>query len=391
MAPGETTAAESNLYAGSAGVVLFLVELSKATGDESYLTDARRGADHLAATLPQTIEGEQAGLYTGVAGVGFALERVFQATREAKFRRAALRCVETLHAAARPAGGGVEWSDCTDIISGSAGIGLFLVYAAEEMEDGPSLDLAARAGRRLLEVSESAEGGRRWRMNPMFPRIMPNFSHGTAGVACFLARLHQATGERAFLDAAVDGAKHLIAIADTSDGGCRVYHHEPGGTGLYYLGWCHGPAGTARLFHQLWRTTRDAQWREWRDRAAHSLLESGIPEARSEGFWNNVGVCCGSSGAADFALSMDSCGGGDAYRAFARRLMDDVLQRGTSEARGTEATLKWVQAEHRVRPDLLQAQTGYMQGAAGVGLTLLRLHAAESGHDWTLKLPDSPF
>jgi hypothetical protein len=27
--------------------------------------------------------------------------------------------------------------------------------------------------------------------------------------------------------------------------------------------------------------------------------------------------------------------------------------------------LRWVQAEHRVRPELLVAQTGYMQGAAG--------------------------
>ena len=29
-------------------------------------------------------------------------------------------------------------------------------------------------------------------MTPDFPRIMPNFSHGTAGVAFFLATLHDA-------------------------------------------------------------------------------------------------------------------------------------------------------------------------------------------------------
>ena len=37
--------------------------------------------------------------------------------------------------------------------------------------------------------------------------------------------------------------------------------------------------------------------------------------------------------------------------------------------------LKWIQAEHRLHPDRLTAQTGLMQGAAGVGLTLLRLDA----------------
>jgi hypothetical protein len=53
--------------------------------------------------------------------------------------------------------------------------------------------------------------------------------------------------------------------------------------------------------------------------------------------------------------------------------------------------LRWVQAEHRVRPELLVAQTGYMQGAAGIGMWLLRLDAAGRGRGAFVRFPDTPW
>jgi hypothetical protein len=53
--------------------------------------------------------------------------------------------------------------------------------------------------------------------------------------------------------------------------------------------------------------------------------------------------------------------------------------------------LKWIQAEHRVRPDFLVAQTGLMQGAAGIGLWLLKLDAFEKEKKEKISFPDSPF
>ena len=53
--------------------------------------------------------------------------------------------------------------------------------------------------------------------------------------------------------------------------------------------------------------------------------------------------------------------------------------------------LKWVQAENRVSPDQVVAQTGFMQGAAGVGTVLLHLDAAERGRNWDVTFPDSPW
>ena len=56
-----------------------------------------------------------------------------------------------------------------------------------------------------------------------------------------------------------------------------------------------------------------------------------------------------------------------------------------------EGGIKWIQAEHRVRPEFLQAQTGLMQGAAGIGLWLLRLDAFDHSGVPKVIFPDDPF
>jgi hypothetical protein len=63
------------------------------------------------------------------------------------------------------------------------------------------------------------------------------------------------------------------------------------------------------------------------------------------------------------------------------------LERGTRDA----ADLHWTHAEHRVKPEFVQAQTGFMQGAAGIGTWLQHLDAFEQGRQPFLRLPDSPY
>jgi lantibiotic modifying enzyme len=206
-------------------------------------------------------------------------------------------------------------------------------------------------------------------------------------VAYTLATLHRASGERAFLDAAPAGARHLLDIGRRRDDGFLVYHHNGDGEDLYYLSWCHGPPGTARLFYRLHGITRDAAWLDWVRRSADGVVASGIPEQRTPGFWNNISLCCGNAGVGEFFLDLHGAMGGDAYLAFARRNATDLLRRGTEAGGG----MKWVQAENRVSPDDVMAQTGLMQGAAGVGMLLLHLDGVEAGRRPALVLPDSPF
>ncbi len=388
--PGDPATVTSNLYAGSAGVALFFLEAHRATGERRYLEHARGAADHIAATFDETADS---GLYTGLAGLCYTLGETARATGVRAYSSAARRCTLRLRERAKRVGAGIEWSDTTDIIGGGAGIGLFLLYAAREFDGAASRDAAIQAGRRLVSLARQESTGLSWRMNPSFPRVMPNFSHGTAGIAYFLATLAAETRQKEFLKPAVEGGRHLQSIATTAQGGhgdndvCLVMHNAPEGTDLFYLGWCHGPAGTARLFHQLHRVTGAAEWRTWVDRSARGILTSGIPDTQTPGFWNNVGQCCGSAGVGEFFLALHRASGRQEYLAFARRMTDNLLTRGTRDATG----LRWTHAEHRIRPELLQAQTGFMQGAAGIGTWLLHLDAFDRKRRPLVALPDSPF
>jgi lantibiotic modifying enzyme len=380
---------DSSLYAGYPGIILFLLELHHSTKDSNWLEEAKRGAQILISSLPDPLspplKGEDTGLYTGVAGQGFVLQEIFLATGEDIYRQAAMYCLEILQTSAHTAEDGVQWSSVTDIISGSAGIGLFLIDFYRRLKAPAALELAVRTGKRLLQLGiNEPDGGLSWKMSPDFPRVMPNFSHGTAGVAYFLAALYEVTRQTCFLDAALAGARYLLSI--TSPDGL-VCHHFPDGKGLFYLGWCHGPAGTSRLYHKMRQITGDPLWNKAVIHAAEGILHSGIPDRLTPGFWNNVGICCGNAGVADFFLDLYALTGRDDFLEFARRLTDHLLLRSTSTPTG----LKWIHADLQREPDNLSAETGLMKGAAGIGMHLLRWDAFEKATETIIKMPDSPY
>ena len=386
--PPDATTVERNLYTGYPGVLLFLVELHRATGDRAWLDLASSGADSLAASLPDTATGEGgAGLYTGLAGIAYTLEEVGRARGDSRYAAAVRKALGVVLTSAHDAGAGVEWTDTTDIISGAAGIGLYLLRASRTLRDATAREKAIGAGRRLVEREYRTGDLSLWMMSPGFTRNMPNFSHGTAGVAYFLATLAGETRDRAFAGAAVRGARYLQSVATPTDGdGRRIFHNDPDGRELFYLSWCHGPAGTARLFHRLGAVTGDREWSDYVPRLAQGIVGSGVPQ-RSPGFWNNISQCCGNCGVSDFFVSLYGLTGDASYLAFARRVADDTLDRGTANGDG----LEWVQAENRVSPNVVLAQTGLMQGAAGVGLAMLRLDGAMRGRKPTIVLPDAPY
>jgi len=389
--PSDVATAPPSLYSGAAGVVLFLLDLHRATGDPADLALACAGADELLASLDRQAE---AGLYSGLAGLGFVLNETGKATGDVRYRDGARRVVASLKTRAVSWGTGVEWNDATDVIDGSAGIGLFLLYAARELDDPDARNFAARAGHRLIKLARQDEGGLKWArtrtaIEPGLPALLPNFSHGTAGIAYFLATLYRDTKEQAFLFEAIAGATYLKAIAHTEGDVCLVFHHEPeaAGRSLFYLGWCHGPAGTARLWRRLWQVTDDRAWLAWERKSARAILTSGVPEQRTPGFWNNAGQCCGDASVAEFFLALHRATGDPEYLAYADRVSAHLVTAATRD----DAGARWIQAENRTQPKHLAAQTGWMQGAAGIGAWFLHRDAFARGAAPAITLPDSPW
>lgn len=385
----------ASLYDGIAGPALFFVEAYRTDGDARWLEPARGAATWMARHLEEALaEWAGCGLFTGIGGWALALHELALASGDDQARQQAGTVVRAVMDRAVEAERGVHWHDLTEILWGTAGIGCMLLVVGRDYEGDRALELAARAGHWLLQQAEPApHAGMRWplgagarairsRPEPYFP----NFAHGTAGIAFFLALLAQETGENRFLDAALAGVEWILTTVKTDGDTCAAYQYEPHGLNLYPLGWCHGPPGLGWLFRQLEICTGEDAWRTWLRRAARADRLSGIPEQKEPGFWDNVARCCGSAGVAEFFLDLHQLEGEDDDLAFARTMVDDLLTRAIADQDG----MRWSNYEYRNENPHLPSETGYMQGAAGIGSTLLRLHRHLNGDDWTVRWPHKP-
>jgi lantibiotic modifying enzyme len=398
-----TVGPPSTIYSGNAGTLLFFLELARATGETSYLDEARRGADYVANTWREVTDAPRwpalpnAGLVfnSGLAGLAFALHEAAAPTATPRFAETATAIARFIAGQAREAGAGVDWIGAPSAGMGDGAIVLFLLWAAEAFGEPSYRDLAARAGDRILELSERDAAGRRmWTGFPMaavgLPEDvqMPNFEFGTAGIAFVLARLFEATGEARFLGAAREGAAHVEARATVQEDAALLRYRDPWPEEIYYLGYCHGPVGTARLFYQLHKLTGEPEYRDWMERFARGIVASGVPERQTPGLWNVVCQCCGTAGIVDFFVSLWLATGKAEHLAFAERVGAALASRGTDvDGKG----LRWYQAWTRVKPGEVTAETGYMIGAAGVGAALLHLALAGQGRYQAILFPDNPF
>jgi hypothetical protein len=234
----------------------------------------------------------------GWPGYAFALSELARAAGRDDFASLAGTCLERLHAQAKPLGSGIGWiepmpfADITgfsgereiyDQSVGAAGAGLVFLYGHRHKLHPEALAWAIAAGNRLLEVGEATPDGTRWRLASDMPFAFtaPNFAHGGAGVGYFMAELYKATRDARYLAAAKEAARYVLSRASVAGDGKLVCHTEEARTPIFYLGACHGPAGTGRLFLELHAVTGEAKWLEEAKALVRGLLHTGAPEARS--------------------------------------------------------------------------------------------------------------
>ena len=393
-----------SLYNGTAGTLIYYLELYAATGESDYLEIAVSAADDLIQYVDKK-ETAACAMYTGWPGYVFALGEVARASHETRFSDAAALALNKLKASSTSLGCGIGWvekmpfteihghtgnREIYDASVGAAGAGFVMLYAANIGLHDQALAWATAVGDRLLEVAYQTPGGLNWALMSDMPfKWTPsNFAHGAAGVGAFLAQLFNATSDPKYLEAAQKAADHLIDISKPVGDGLLIPHFtESAGADRYYLGACHGPAGTSRLFHQLAWMTNEKKYQDWNDSALKGLLAMGAPEERSAGYWNNYGQCCGDAGVGDYALQLFHTSQKQTYLELAKRVAKSLEAKATEH--GTSRC--WDHAEHRERPEFLQSQTGYMQGAAGIGSFLLHLHTTLIGQPVKIAFPDLPY
>lgn len=397
-----------SLYHGSAGIILFYLELHRATGEPQWLSVACSAGNQLRHYIEQKLAvGEHLtiGLFSGWPGYVFVLDQLCIATGDQSFRELAKAVYLQILAQASNIGAGMGWiepmpfSDITghkgdreihDLSVGAAGVGLLSLYTHEHGLHLDALNHARRICDRLLEVGERTPDGTRWKVMSDMPWTFnaPNFAHGAAGVGYLLARTFQATGDQRYLQAATEAATYVMSRSYPSGDGHLVCHTEDRQPpDLFYLGVCHGPAGTGRLMYLLHTLTGDPVWEHWLRGNIAGLLATGAPEHRTPGLWQNYGQCCGDAGIGDYACYLLRATGEAIYRDLARRIAEHLIH-GTAK---DQTGFAWQQAEHRTRPDFVEIQTGYMQGAAGIGSFLLHFATVDDETTSKITLPDIPF
>jgi lantibiotic modifying enzyme len=356
-----------DLYSGTAGVLLGCAEAEAAGLGTAHVSAGARGRLlSLARQGPGVATMPDDGVFSGWAGLAVALRAWSEATGDPAAAEGAAQLTRQI--AGRVTQAPPDPLRYTDVISGDAG--LLLVLIADDARI--SVQAAHVLADRLADAAEPYPEGLHWRMTAGWESIMPGFSHGTAGAAYALAAAGHALHRGDLVDVATRGAEAILAAGDRPGGWAvpLAIPLRPGRPEVNY-GWCHGPAGTARLFVVLDEIDPRPQWQHAIDASLQALRDSRLPARLYPGYWDNVARCCGTAGVGQFLLDRYQATGDPALLDWAGVLAADVVARAVTTPQG----VSWSNTEHTRTPPDLPPEPGFMQGAAGIAGWLSRLRA----------------
>jgi len=378
-----------SLGSGTAGQVVYFIALYRATGDARFLELAREGGRYLESLLADgaAFSGDARGasLYQGVSGIGVALEILTE--HEPRFDASVTRVIELLESRAVSEPTGLRWSDdFNDLLYGDAGTILFVAWRGERAGDLRALEMAARGSHFLASQGEAAETGRYWRFRRGKPFNLPGFSHGTAGVSYVLGTVGDLMDDVALKQAASDGFAYIRSIARVEDGMLSIPYGWPEESwqGLYEFGWAHGLVGASTLFTQLEQLEiAPAEAARFNALALSTMSRIGLPGTPAAPFAEPSTPLDYRFGRAAVLAMLSDHDENPGLRDDLWRVLDTAAIRNAGETHWeTDA------------PDFMgggrASFTGVLHGTAGIGLALLRLHAALANRPPYVALPDDP-
>lgn len=223
------------LYAGTAGIALFLARLYAWTRDPLARETLLGALCHARQAAADTPAAEALSFYSGPAGVGYA-------------------CIEAglileddslVHDGIDLLGGVAATSpddQSLDVIAGSAGLIPVLIDVARRFGRDRLMDAAMTHGHLLLATAHRSAAGWSWATLPDLPRHLLGFAHGASGMAWALGELFAATGEASLREGALEALRYerSQALPDRTWPDLRA---EPGSSPAVMNAWCHGAPG----------------------------------------------------------------------------------------------------------------------------------------------------
>ncbi|MES2696436.1 MAG: type 2 lanthipeptide synthetase LanM, partial [Verrucomicrobiota bacterium] len=345
------------LYDGLAGIALFLAAAARITGDAAASTLSAE----VNATLREMLlsRGPAAdlqhagiGLAGGLGGVLYALTHCALLSDDPALAHLAG------NVAARITPAAIAADASLDLLGGSAGAIMALLAHHAATPDSTALERAHSVGEHLLrQRTPHASGHRVWRTRGSV--CLTGFSHGAAGYACALLRLHAATGEPSFKAAAEDAIAYENGRFDAAERNWPDLRTESRlvSSTTFKHSWCHGGPGIA-LARLATLDVLDTP----RIRAD---IAAGLAVAQHQPVADVDQCCCGNLGRAEILDFAGQRLRDPSLRLHARQLAGSVLTRARAE--------EGYGCFHAL-PRSIQSP-GFFQGLSGIGYALLRLLA----------------
>jgi type 2 lantibiotic biosynthesis protein LanM len=357
-----------DLYAGTAGIALFLAYLGAIRGEPAHTRLAHRALTSLRAQLrgwPATGEEEAVataplatvGAFEGLGSLVYVLTNLGVLWGEPDL----LREAADLAARLPPF---IAADKRLDVIYGSAGCILSLLSLHSVDPSPRTLNVAIRCGDHLRATARSMAQGVAWTTLEGQPPL-GGFSHGTAGIAYSLLQLAAHSGEGRFRETALqalefDRSLFVPELNNWAD--LRVFadrrrdaaaaESPPEASVNSMVAWCHGASGIGLARLGALHVLDDASVRE--------EIDTALTATNDFGFAINHSLCHGALGNAEVLL-------------MAARLLDRPEDRAALERATTEIAAS-IESNGWVTGVPLGVETpGFMTGLAGIGYELLRL------------------
>lgn len=337
-----------DLNTGTGGVALYLAAVHAMNGSPTYRDLALGALQPLRQALAEDSAAAArlvgVGGATGLGSLIYALVRVGTFLQEPSLIQEAKGAARALDIRA------LDGSE-PDVFSGAAGALLGLLALHEAQPDPDVLERATDCGNYLLQTASLAPTGHQaWRT--LGGRFLTGFSHGAAGVAYALLRLHTATGVTAYRTAAQEAIDHENALFDQTR---RNWPDLRDSGNSFRREWCHGAPGIglARLGALPALDTDEVR----------ADIGYALACFRATPIAGPDHLCCGNLGRGELLVT-----------AAARLERPDLLGEARTHAARvvTKATKEGGYHIH----DLLSGSLivpGLIQGLAGIGYQLMRL------------------
>lgn len=348
------------VYSGTAGVALYLAQLSAVSGRAELGRTAAGAMRHAISRADEVAPPARLGFYAGWSGIAAAALRVGLLLGSAEFLEAGrtqLRAVGRLIESPLP--DGPEY----DLMAGVAGAVPALALGYRCTGDEAMLRWAARAARWLVGAARATGTGWSW-CSPGLrnQHDLTGLSHGAAGAAVAFIEAYRLTGEEEFATGARRAMWYEDGWLDTEQGNWPDFRENPMDRRArsYATLWCHGSPGIALSRAFAHRHLGDPQWRD--DAGLALATTHRVTRRLADGGEADFSLCHGLAGNAEAVVEAGRMLGGAAVDT---DLPAVVAEHGLE--RYARTGVAWPCGTHSAETPNL------MLGLAGIGHFYLRL------------------